>query len=685
MDHSGHSMSNVGSLSVFRIRNKSLARAYWYIIAGVIFLLLLIRVYRRYEFMTRLVFCHSRFVSHAHVILRFRRARSRSSQWPSRTAGGISCAFATATAIVREISYPQAVVRKSGLTWLSPPSLGRAWVLLTYWAVIIYMLVWKSISHDSYYYERMAFRAAWVSITQIPLIFLLSTKSSFVGLIIGSSHERLNWLHRWVARTLLVTASIHGGFFFNEWVKADFVSFQFKYMPMVRYGVSAWFVLLWMNISSILPIRRFAYELFILQHLGTAGVLLWLLWIHIPDYAMYNIYFAIATLSADRVLRWARLCWRNVRLRVQGPTCKGMQHLGHIAQLQSICDEITVVTIRDVNMSWRAGQHVYLWLPLLGPWEMHPFTIASPYNSPNNCPCSDIQLAIRTQKGFTRRIHKRAKTREAQRQPFITRAFVSGPYGHPPEWNAYETLVLISASTGASFTLPVMECVLSSPRTSCVRRIVFVLCARDIMHVQWYVERLQLALEKASARGIELDVQVAITGDALTDESPRERSSSNSSSDAESVEKGPLASENTASKTSLKESAGEKASCCQRPVARITSMECGPGSNDLPTSTTSGACCSTAVSACHCSNAAPPAPMAVSSHAITYTRSRPAIPSIIRAAVESTGGESMIAVCGGRSLVASTRNTVARLSDERAVHKGTGAQGIACWVEEYSY
>lgn len=50
-----------------------------------------------------------------------------------------------------------------------------------------------------------------------------------------------------------------------------------------------------------------------------------------------------------------------------------------------------------------------------------------------------------------------------------------------------------------------------------------------------------------------------------------------------------------------------------------------------------------------------------------------------------TGGETAVAVCGGKSLVGKTRNSVVKLSDERAVHKGTGAQGVFLHVEEYCF
>lgn len=67
-----------------------------------------------------------------------------------------------------------------------------------------------------------------------------------------------------------------------------------------------------------------------------------------------------------------------------------------------------------------------------------------------------------------------------------------------------------------------------------------------------------------------------------------------------------------------------------------------------------------------------------------YT-SRLDIETLIRGPVEQAWGETAVVVCGGREVVARTRNCVSWLSDERAVHKGTGAQGIYLHVEEYSF
>lgn len=170
--------------------------------------------------------------------------------------------FATATAIGREMSYPQVFPRLSSI--LNLPSLGRTLVILCYWVIVAYMMTSSAIINDAYYWERIGFRNAWISVTQVPLVYMLASKSSIVGLIIGSSHERINWLHRWVSRTLLVTVTVHGYFFMAEWIRADFVKLELEMMPMVIYGIGAWAVLVWTLLTSISPLRRLAYEFFCL-------------------------------------------------------------------------------------------------------------------------------------------------------------------------------------------------------------------------------------------------------------------------------------------------------------------------------------------------------------------------------------------------------------------------------------
>ena len=70
---------------------------------------------------------------------------------------------------------------------------------------------------------------------------------------------------------------------------------------------------------------------------------------------------------------------------------------------------------------------------------------------------------------------------------------------------------------------------------------------------------------------------------------------------------------------------------------------------------------------------------------ISVFSGRPACRNVIRKTLEQAYGESAVVVCGPQGLVHDVRTSVVSLSDERAVHKGTGAQGIWLHAEAFGY
>jgi predicted ferric reductase len=464
---------------------------------------------------------------------------------------------------------------------------------------------------------------------------------------------------------LLATITVHGFFFMAEWVRADFVVLELTYMPVVKYGLAAWGILVWTFLTSLSPMRRLWYEFFVLQHIVASAVFLWALYIHVPLYARYNIWFAIGALVFDRVVRTILLLVRNIRIR-QAESCGASQRIGHQVELQASCSEIVVITVKDVHLLWKAGQHMYLWLPRLGPLESHPFTIASSYKKAAGCHCNEIQFAVRVQSGFSKRAHRYAmKTQETGN---ALTGFIAGPYGEPPSWQAYESLILISASTGASFTMPILETILACETTICTRRIHFLLVVRKRSHIDFYVQRLNIALARAEARGIEMKAEIAITGD---DSSFVESETSEKTFHDEKHEQP----KEHAETTTREETVGSREDKAEKMVLLDS---CSASSSTSSRKTAPMA------SKCGCDNSEGPSGIEPS-HQIEYSYQRPDIAAFLRGPVEMTGGETSVAVCGGRSLVATVRNSVASLSNDRAVHKGTGAQGIHLHVEEYCF
>lgn len=546
--------------------------------------------------------------------------------------------WATLTAVVREMSYPQLYVPIRYLSWMTPPPLGRVLALLVYWAVIIYMMVHGAVIKDVYFWERIGYRNGWVTVTQVPLLYLLASKTNMIGLIIGTSHERLNWLHRWVARTMFVTATVHGFHFWTEWLHYDILETELSTLStIVPYGLGAWGILLWMTITSFKPFRSMAYELFVIQHILAAIMFLYVVYVHVPVSARYNVWFAIAAISFDRVFRLLLLIWQNVKFQPKKTCCKGSQRFGHHTQLTAIGNSMTVLTITNVHFEWSAGQHLYLWIPRIGILETHPYTIATSHPLPGTCICNSIQLVVRSHNGFSKRLNQFAQKAEASGKQARVRAFVIGPYGRPPRWDIYESLILISASTGASFTLPILESLLESKATRCTKRVDFLLAAKQGEEVGFYLDRLHEAIEKAESVGIELTVHVAVTGNG---------------------ELGTLGSIPAAS-------------------GRYKEKETRVRGRDMTTE-------AEAISAGKLSPRKRLSQTSVDSH-MFHSATRPDVANFIRGPVEATGGETGVVVCGGQSLVAQVRTSVAKLSDERGVHKGTGAQGISLYVEEYSF
>ena len=64
---------------------------------------------------------------------------------------------------------------------------------------------------------------------------------------------------------------------------------------------------------------------------------------------------------------------------------------------------------------------------------------------------------------------------------------------------------------------------------------------------------------------------------------------------------------------------------------------------------------------------------------------RPQCRTLIRKVLEEAEGESAVVACGPRGLQEDIRQCVVSLSNERAVHKGTGAQGIYLHIEGFCY
>ena len=503
------------------------------------------------------------------------------------------------------------------------------------------------------YYETIAFRAAWCSVGQLPLIFLLAMKNSLVGFFIGSSHERLNWLHRTVARCLLFTVTIHFGFFWREWSVFHVVESELVMMPMVKYGMSSYFVLMWIVISSFAPIRNLRYEVFVVQHVISFIALITLVMLHVPVYAKAYVWIPIGLYGFDRAIRTARIIYRN--LSIFHKQSKGV--LSCKAHLTALPGHATRITIENPPLrSWSPGQHVFLSFPSISPLQSHPFTIASSPCSPTG----QLSFVVRSHAGFSHRLYNRARsllptTSSAAKEKAFT-VILDGPYGRPPNFLQYDTLVLIAASTGATFTIPILLHVLQCLQPTCIRRIEFLWIVKSGLHFEWFADEISLALELAEGRGIQLECTCCVTCDpTYTTNFPVRHPS----------QKKPLR-ECCCTKEKYKKPASTSSGSSKSTDEIIEKMSITSDSSDE-------------ICTCDCSMDGD------KKTSVCIEMGRPDLRSILERNLRTARGETGVACCGPQGLMARTRNVVAQLSDERGAEKGTGAYGVAMFGEGFGW
>jgi ferric-chelate reductase len=134
------------------------------------------------------------------------------------------------------------------------------------------------------------------------------------------------------------------------------------------------------------------------------------------------------------------------------------------AHVELLSDDTMRITVRrrfDVPMfigkgwkGWKAGQHMFLAFPTIGPIESHPFTIASicePLSGTSggrptedrgeNQDLRELVWIVRARRGFTRRLKKYALSKNGVCDIPV---FMDGPYGAPPDIIPFDTCVFVA-------------------------------------------------------------------------------------------------------------------------------------------------------------------------------------------------------------------------------------------------
>ncbi|KAF2259062.1 ferric-chelate reductase [Lojkania enalia] len=599
--------------------------------------------------------------------------------------------------------------------YLRLPTIGRVSLILANIAVLVVLCFYGFDLNDRWSREDIGYRCGFVTIAQFPLIFLLAGRNNIIGYLTGVSHERLNWLHRWCARCLLLTATIHMGYFFADWAPFNYIGTQLRENTLVWKGVAAWAVLVWIVFSSMTPIRGWCYELFVLQHLVSFAALLGFVYIHTPAEVHVYIWIPVALFWFDRVVRVLRILYTNVSFFY--PKQRNAGQMSGLwackAEFTPLPHNTTRIVIRNPPISWKPGQHVFLSCHSIVPLQSHPFTVASISED------QKMEFLVKAETGGTRHFFRHAEKTHGlptvSGESCTKTVTIEGPYGCLRPLRQFDSVILFAGSTGATFTLPLLRDVLqgwkeNAKTTSCkaslfkapigaaTRSVRFVWVIKSKGQLGWFSEQLSLVYSdftnlQESLRGVKLEISIYVTCDeAFTEEhktllstiidpslnAPTKDSNGPQRDEVEEIKEvaSPLLSTNSGS-------CGPNGTCrCKAIVDEEASPDfistccCAPSKNPNLVSPISR------ISSAPSSNSKQK-PFVHPS--ILVFSGRPNSRNIIRRSLEQALGESAVVVCGPRGLVADVKHDVCALSDERAVHKGTGAQGIYLHTESFGY
>ena len=330
---------------------------------------------------------------------------------------------------------------------------------------------------------------------QLPLVVLLANKRNFVGFVTAVGYERLNVLHRWSSRGLLLTATFHFGFQNTGWIRLGLMKMEWTTDSCPPTGLAAYVLLLWMNLSTLAPFRHLSYEFFVVQHIVTFIGFIAAVLVHIPTTALHAriyVYISIALYFAARLIQGAIYAYRNIR------RCRGM--------VTRVSSDVVRVCIRNPTIkTWTPGAHILLGMPRYGLFQSHPATIASTPESHNG----ELVFFLRGHKGFTGRLRRGA----AEGGDHLT--LIDGPYrSSHSDFAAFGTTVLIAGSTGISFTLPILLDIASRASKTIlpVQNIHFIWAIRESADLSWVETELRTALDALRAADINVSMHVHVTG-----------------------------------------------------------------------------------------------------------------------------------------------------------------------------
>jgi len=330
-------------------------------------------------------------------------------------------------------------------------------------------------------------------VNMVPL-FIMATRNNPLIKWLNLSFDTFNLLHRWFGRIVILQALTHTlAWMFSTAHTAGWaaVSNGLTTPGMKFYGFIGTIAFVTMAIQANSIFRHAFYEFFKYTHIALAILVIVMVYLHLDGISQQTlIYGVIAIWSLERATRVATLIYRNVGAG------------GSRTMVEALPGNACRITV-DMARPWtfKPGQHAYLYMPSIGLFTSHPFSVA--WSEEAEKPdLTDEKLAmnrqdilamqkttmsfvVRARTGFTSSLFKKAEASPDGK--FYTKCFAEGPYGGMHMMHSYGTVMLIAGGVGITHQVPHVRDLVAryANGTVAARKIVLVWIIQSPEHLEW--------------------------------------------------------------------------------------------------------------------------------------------------------------------------------------------------------
>ncbi|KAJ3497971.1 hypothetical protein NLJ89_g10279 [Agrocybe chaxingu] len=165
--------------------------------------------------------------------------------------------------------------------------------------IYFYALVYAGFYRSNIFTDTA--RTGWIAVAQMPLVYAFAQKNNVLGSLLGYGYEKLNFLHRFAGRMVIIAANIHSLHYFFKWSLEGTFKQSMK-RPNAIWGLIALLCLDALAFFSTAYWRKKAYNLFLSTHVISLIIVLPATYKHKPTVLPY-ILACVGIYLFDRLFR----------------------------------------------------------------------------------------------------------------------------------------------------------------------------------------------------------------------------------------------------------------------------------------------------------------------------------------------------------------------------------------------